>query len=133
MLNSCGAALAQVIEALAAGLEDGGCVLGCSIGRDRTGMVLALVLRGLSSPPNEILIAEAEMREGLADLVSVSPHTFEGMTREQVLQRLRAAHEPVIDSIGVCERRWGSVRSYLSAQGLDANTWGRLERTLVAS
>jgi protein-tyrosine phosphatase len=131
MLDSCGEAFAQVIEAVAAGLEDGGCVLGCSIGRDRTGMVLALVLRGLGFAPDEILTAEAEMREGLADLVSVSPHTFEGMTREQVLQRLRAAHEPVIDSIGLCERRWGSVRSYLSAHGLDAGTWGRLERALL--
>lgn len=130
MLDSCGHALAQVVQAIADGLEDGGCVLGCSIGRDRTGMVLALIQRGLGMSLPDILAAEARMRAELARLVAISPHSFEGMTREQVLTRLRAAHEPVVDSIQLREPQWESVRGYLAAHGADPGVWPRLARAL---
>jgi hypothetical protein len=133
MLEHCGEALASVIGAIADGIEEGGCVLGCSVGRDRTGMALALVARGLGRSHEEILSGEVGMREELAGLVEVSPHPFEGMTRGQVVDRLRAPHEPVVDTLMVCESRWGSVRSYLGRHGLGEDVWPRLERSLRRS
>lgn len=131
MLDSCGEALAAVIGAIADGLDKGGCVLGCSIGRDRTGMALALTARGLGCSHEEILAGEARMREDIARLLQEWPREFEGMTRGQVVERLRAPHEPVVDSLVACESRWESVRSYLGRHGLKEDTWSRLERSLA--
>lgn len=131
MLQHCSTALAQVVQATAECLDDGGCVLGCSLGRDRTGVVLALIQRGLGASLPDILAAEARMRTEVARLVAISPHTFRGMTREQALTRLHSAHEPVVDSIDVCERQWGSVRDYLAAHGIDPGVWPRLARAVL--
>lgn len=131
MLDHCGRELARVVEAIAVGLDDGGCVLGCSIGRDRTGVVLALVQRGLGISLPDVLRAEEGMRAAVAGLVEISPHTFDGMTREEILIRLRAPHEPVVDAVEECERRWGSVREYLAAHGTGPGVWPRLARALA--
>lgn len=132
ILGHCGPALGKVVESIAVGIDDGGCVLGCSLGRDRTGLVLGLIQRGLGVSLPGVLAAEERMRADLGLLIEISPYGFDGMSREEILNRLRTTHEPLIDCLEECERRWGSVRGYFAAHNLDPDVWARLERALLA-
>lgn len=132
MLDACGDELGEAVRVLAHQVAERGSVIGCSIGRDRTGVLIALVLRGIGIDAAAVQDGEARMRERLAELVEISPHAFDGMSRAQVAGRLRAAHESIGDVLAHCEDVHGGVRGYLAAHGVGPEIWDRLSAALRA-
>lgn len=131
LLSDCGSALAQAVQVTFEQIISGGSVVGCSLGRDRTGILIALMLRGLGLDVTEIQRSEASMRERLATLVDISPHPFEGLSRRQLSGRLRAAHESIGDMLRYCEDAHGSVQDYLGSNGLNRAIWPALGARLL--
>ena len=133
LLDSCGPALGEVTRLAAASVGTGPVVIGCSLGRDRTGVLIGLLLAGLGYEFDQVLAAERSMRAEVAAQVQRCPYEFEGMTRAAVLQRLGAAHESILDILLHCQRHWGSARGYLRLHGVDDECWTGLAAALLVT
>jgi protein-tyrosine phosphatase len=128
MLGSCRPAVVRLFDAVAGALEHGA-VLGCSMGKDRTGVLVALILAGIGVPTNAIVAAERSAREVIADAVRRTPNAGPPLTNEQILRLLRTAPESIGDCLEQCEQAHGSVAGYLAAIGIPGKTM-RVLRTL---
>jgi protein tyrosine/serine phosphatase len=91
----------------------------CMGGRDRTGLVSALLLRLAGVPVSEVAKDYAESEEALADAHARWVEEAEDETERQ--RRLVFAHAPeavMADVLAELERRHGSVHGYLRAAGV---------------
>jgi protein tyrosine/serine phosphatase len=112
-----GEAVAAVADA-----PEGAVVVHCMGGKDRTGLVVALLLRLAGVGP-----------EAIADDYALSERNLAGVTRDWVdsaedeeerARRLRISRTPreaMSEVLAELERRYGSVRAYLEAAGVDAD------------
>jgi protein tyrosine/serine phosphatase len=121
-----GRALAAIADA-----PDGAVVFHCAGGKDRTGLIAALLLRLAGAPIDEIardyaLTAERRARgpdrwvEAAADEDQRAMRLFMQNTPPESMQR----------AIEQLERDYGSVQAYLRRAGLDEARIERLERRL---
>ena len=133
LLDGCSAALADAVGAIA-DAPAGAVLVHCQIGRDRTGLVCALLLAVAGVEPATIAADYALSDDALRPL-------FE--------QWLRDAHDPGhrdwISRISTCdartmlatlhllEERYGGAAAYLRAAGVDALRLERLRHRLVVS
>jgi protein tyrosine/serine phosphatase len=105
---------------------EGGVVVHCAGGKDRTGLLTALLLHVVGVPDGEIAADYALSEERLR---SRHEAWFEAAESEEELARLqRISQTPAGSMIGVfreLERRYGSVESYLTSAGVEE---GDLER-----
>ena len=111
---------AAALSAVATAPEGAVCVH-CMGGRDRTGLVSALLLRlagvAIEDVAEDYAASEAALAEAHARWVEAAPDEKE-RARRRVF-----AHAPVhvmVDVLGELERRYGSVRGYLEAAGVPA-------------
>jgi protein-tyrosine phosphatase len=130
-----GSALAEVFDTLLSG--QGGVLVHCAAGKDRTGFVVAMTLRALGVSEEDVLsdyfltnqvFEEArsrfEEREHIAALERQTP----GAT--QVMLEARGEYLTAADA--VIAARWGSIENYLEAvTGLDAARKERLRAMLM--
>ena len=125
----------RVVEAMTAIIEPdaGPTVFCCTMGKDRTGMLAALILGALGVGDEEIIgdyalsdkyVVEAydALRtdpEQVANLELLPSHAFEALpeTMETMLTTLR--------------QEYGSIRGYLEAGGADQSLFQRLEEALI--
>ena len=131
-LERFGAGFAQSIEAVADAPE-GGVLIHCLGGKDRTGLLSALLLRLAEVPIAEVAADYALSAERL---VTWSTPWIEGAENEEERRRrTRISQTPVPAMIAVLEeleRRHGNVNGYLSAAGMEEATAQRIrERLLV--
>lgn len=131
LVDGCGAALARVAEAVARSGRTR-VVIGCSMGRDRTGVAVGLMLAGIGVPAAVIHAAERSVRGRIAQAVREYPLEVEGMAKEQVLSRLDAAHESLADCLDYCAAGHGSVAGYLSSLGVSPPALAQLRMKLAA-
>ena len=113
----------EAITAVADALEDGAVVVHCFYGKDRTGLVVALLLR----------LVGVDLETIGADY-ALSGHNLRAMTKAWVAKaedevererRIRFGKAPAEAMVGVLEeleRRYGSVRGYMGAAGLSVET-----------
>jgi protein-tyrosine phosphatase len=110
---------------------EGGVVVHCMGGKDRTGLITAFLLH-IAGVPTEELAADYALSE--ERLRSRHEEWFAAAETEAELERLkRIAQTPAESIVGVfeeLERRHGSVEAYLQSGGLDAEDLARLRARL---
>jgi len=114
-----------------ASAPEGGIVIHCVGGKDRTGLLTALLLHLAGVPDDEIAADYALSEERLLPRHQV---WFDAAETDEELQRLRRiAQTPAASMIGVfaeLERRYGSVEGYLHHIGLSDEELDRLRARL---
>jgi protein tyrosine/serine phosphatase len=107
------AAIAAVADA-----REGGVLIHCAAGKDRTGLISALLLRLAGVPEAEIAEDYAESEVNLAELTSKwiaeAPDDVERERRRQLSTTPREAMLGVLSAI---DERYGGAREYLLAAG----------------
>jgi protein-tyrosine phosphatase len=124
-----GRAFAAVADADA----DGAVVVHCMGGKDRTGLVSALLLRLAGVSPETIGADYAESADNLqprnADWLASMP---DDRARARVRKLTRTPAEAMVRVLEEIESRYGDVASYLRAAGLDDEQVARLQERLAA-
>lgn len=103
LLDTRGDQLAKVFHTFAERMNEGAALFHCSIGRDRTGVVSALLLS----------LAEVDERDIIVDY-QVSETYLEGMTKEQ----LHSPRSNMVNFINHLNKEYGGALSYMEKIGL---------------
>ncbi len=123
------AAVAKRIGAIftsMAGAPPGGVLFHCFAGRDRTGVVAALLLR-LAGVCIDTIVEDYEVTDTrLRARYDQWLTTLEGTPRERFLSSLEARGHPIRRVVEHVEQRHGSVGRYLEAHGTDPADLGRV-------
>jgi protein-tyrosine phosphatase len=133
MIDDCGTAIAEAIGRLCAdGALPG--LVHCTAGKDRTGLVVAIVLE-VVGVPDEIIAAdyamsEASLKPGTAEAIS-RIRAFSVVSRGLDLGVLGASPQVIRDALARIRARSGSVADYLLGNGLTADDLGSLRASLV--
>jgi protein-tyrosine phosphatase len=130
-LERAGGAFARVLLALAGARSPA--VFHCSAGKDRTGMVSALVL-GLLDVEDEVIVADyAATREHLDAIVArlTSSRGYDGVFAELPPETLHAEPRSMLELLGGLRERWGGARGYARAVGVDDASVERLRTHLL--
>jgi protein-tyrosine phosphatase len=119
------------VEAVA-GAPDGTVVVHCFYGKDRTGLVAALLLRLAGVGLDEIAADYAETERNLAkrtqEWIDEAPDVIDRGRRERIARTPPEAMAAVLEEL---ERRYGSVRGYLRAAGVEPGVPDRVTARLV--
>jgi len=117
----------QVFEALAKGLLKGGVAFYCTAGKDRTGMIAALLLLALGVSRSDVVAnyrtTAAYLRPKIAHLTSDSP------LRPRSL--MRSDPETIEAFLDHLDEKYGGPVSFLKTAGLSENTLAALRAALV--
>lgn len=126
---------AQVVRALNAVAEgDSGCVaVHCFAGKDRTGVVSALVL-SLAGVEHDVIVRDfAASDEGVLELcaewIASAKDNTERAYRKRLLTAPAAAMAMMLAHL---DAAWGGAHSYLLAQGVEEDTVGQLRARLAS-
>jgi protein-tyrosine phosphatase len=121
--------------AAVAGAPEGGVLIHCAAGKDRTGLISALLL-GLVGVPAETIAADYAMTAELlrprdeAWLAAAAPE--ERAEREALLARYAPRAEVMVEVLAGLEERYGGVEGYLRAAGVSPADLDRLRERLLA-
>lgn len=119
------------VAAIADAPEDGGVVVHCAVGKDRTGMVVALILSALGVPPDEIADDYAISAECLREEFDEILATLEGQERARIAERTSARRETMLEMLDHLRQRYGGAEEYLRAHGLGEDRLERLRKRLL--
>jgi protein-tyrosine phosphatase len=115
-----------------ANAPDGGVLVHCKGGKDRTGLVAALLLRLAGVPLEDIGLDYSLSRRNLG--AYLDEWIDAAQDEEQRARRARISESPAESMVRVLqelERRHGDVAGYLRAAGLDDETIARARSRLV--
>jgi protein-tyrosine phosphatase len=134
MIDDCGAAIAEAVGRLCAGSALPG-LIHCTAGKDRTGLVAAIVLEVIGVP-DDIIAADYAMSgtyldPGAATAIS-QVRAVSGVGRWLDLGALGAQPAIIHEALGHIRARAGSVTGYLLGNGLTQQNIETLRSTLVA-
>ncbi|WP_231336502.1 tyrosine-protein phosphatase [Actinomadura graeca] len=109
-------------------------LLSCHFGKDRTGLVVAVLLALAGASPREIC---ADYAAGRADLIAKADRfkdkwTRRGHTREEYISRLCTSPETMEHWLDEVNARYGRIETALEAQGVRADDLVRVRRLLTA-
>jgi len=121
--------MGAIFDAIAA--ADGPVLFHCFAGKDRTGLVAAMMLSIAGVDHAAIGADYAETDLQLADryeewLAKASPERLESMRAE-----LRCPPEWILSTLAHVDEKWGGVEGYLEAAGLPSSTIARLQSKLT--
>lgn len=125
-------AVAEVLT-LIAEAPAGTVLFHCTAGKDRTGIIAALLLGIAGVEANDIVDDYAQTAERIAPILDeITAGAIARGASPEGFQRLLAS-EPatMIATLAFIEAEFGSVPAYLSAIGLDASTTTRLRNRLL--
>ena len=134
MLDRFGGFVAEVMAAMA-GAPEGGVLIHCAAGKDRTGLMSALLL-GLVGVPAETIAADYALTAELlrprdeAWLAAAPPE--ERAEREAMLARYAPTAEVMLEVLAGLEERHGGVEGYLWEAGVSPADLDRLRERLLA-
>jgi protein-tyrosine phosphatase len=133
MIDDCGAAVAEAVGRLCAGDALPG-LIHCTAGKDRTGLVAAIVLEVIGVP-DDIIAADYAMSgtyldPGAATAIS-RIRAVSGVGRWLDLGALGAQPPVIHEALAHIRARAGSVAGYLLRNGLTQHDIETLRRTLV--
>jgi len=124
--------LAAVIERIV--VNEGSSVFHCSAGKDRTGVISALLLGALGVPDDIVVADYAATREGLEDIVAKLSRSkgYEDMWKELPPHTLHADPETMVEFLAELRGRYGSVRECVKVIGVGDAALERLEERMLA-
>jgi protein-tyrosine phosphatase len=133
MTDDCGAAIAEAIGRLcAAGALPG--LVHCTAGKDRTGLVVALVLEVIGVP-DDVIAADYAMSDATADPGAARAisriRAASGVGRWLDLGALGASPQVITDALARIRAQAGSVAGYLLRHGLTRADLDRLRAALA--
>ncbi len=131
MLDRRQAAFGAIFNGIAA--AEGPVLFHCFAGKDRTGLVAAMMLSIAGVEPEAIGADYAETDLQLASkydewLAAAPPERLERMRSE-----LQCPPGVILSALEHIERRWGGVEGYLSAAGLSGKAISALQAKLIPS
>jgi len=122
-----GRAVAAIADA------DGPVVVHCMGGKDRTGLVVALLLRLAGVPREDVAADYARSAENLAPaLAEWIEHAADETERRKRIRLSGTPAEGMARVVEEIERRYGDVAGYLGAAGVTGTQLERLRERLVA-
>jgi protein-tyrosine phosphatase len=136
MLDRYRQGVAQSMAAIASAPADGAVLIHCAAGKDRTGLISALLL-GLVGVPADTVAADYAMTAELlrprdeAWLAAAPPE--ERAEREAMLARYAPTAEVMLEVLAGLEERHGGVEGYLREAGVSPADLERLRERLLAS
>jgi protein-tyrosine phosphatase len=127
-LEQCGEAVREVIETVAH--ADGAVLLHCTAGKDRTGMISALLLLAVGVPSEDVVndyaltaIHAKDLLEGLLEKTKQA-----GGDAGRFARFLTAEPETMRSTLAALHAKHGSARAYLESIGVSSETLAQLER-----
>ena len=123
----------RTILSLIAAAPDGAVLFHCAAGKDRTGLIAALLLANAQVDPAAILADYALTGVMIAPLLDdiIARHVARGGRRETLLPLLACDPATLAATLDHLDRTYGSPRDYLAHIGLDDATLARLEARLT--
>ncbi|GAA3561083.1 HAD-IA family hydrolase [Kribbella ginsengisoli] len=123
--------IGAALRAVASAPEDRPVVVHCKSGKDRTGLLVALLLDLIGVPRDQIVAdyVVSEVRLGVLERAAGLP----AEERERALLLSRTLPETITAALDHVDERYGGVRSYLELCGLTAGELHRLAMRLVGS
>jgi protein-tyrosine phosphatase len=139
MANNCGDRIALVVDAIAS--ADGACLVHCAVGKDRTGVVVALVLSALGADRATILTDYQRTGANMPAVLDRLVRTRAAEEQETLRVRLAGAPAGMFDTdvtaieqvLDLVESHDGGVAGWLMARGLPAAQLDRLYEKLVTT
>lgn len=125
------AVVAKVIVTLAA--ADAPAVYHCAAGKDRTGVVSAILL-GLLGVRDEIIVADYAASQDNLDAVIerlLATRSYQDMLRTLPEDTLHARPETMSSLLGRLRERYGSVEGYATESGVPESSLARLRERLL--
>ena len=123
--------IAQVLETIAH--TSGSAVFHCAAGKDRTGVISAILL-GVVGVRDEVIAADyAATRESLDAIIArlTASKGYETMFESLPPDTLHANPETILEMLALLRRQHGSIRSYARSAGLSDGDLERLEVKLL--
>ena len=130
MLRFAGAPIARVFETLAR--ADGPAVFHCAAGKDRTGVLAAIVLE-MNGVEREAIIADFALTNERLEAVAqrlIRLRTYERGMRRISWQALQADPQTMRDFLLRVDESFGGPTAWAVANGLSVDSAGRLQRLL---
>lgn len=96
------------------------CVVHCAIGKDRTGLIIALLLSIANVPASTIASDYALSEQYLDPLFKIlrSKAELDGIDRQRFEWLTKARQETMLETLAYLEEHYESVRGYLAAIGI---------------
>ena len=131
MLQFAESPIARVVETIAR--AEGPAVYHCTAGKDRTGVISAVVL-GALGVPDEIIVADyAATKESLDAIIErlMQSEGYQGMFENLPPDTLHAEPDTMIGLLAHVAREYGSMAGYLAKAGAAPDTVERLADRLL--
>jgi protein-tyrosine phosphatase len=125
------AKVVRVLETLAA--SEGPAVYHCAAGKDRTGVISAVLL-GILGVPDEVIVADyAATKENLDAIIArlMKTRSYETVLSSLPADTLHAEAETMIAFLERVRTEYGDMREYARAAGIEADALEALEGRLV--
>jgi protein-tyrosine phosphatase len=124
-------AIARVVEVVAG--ASGGAVYHCAAGKDRTGVISAILLSALGVR-DEVIVADYALTQQNLDAIVARLHESEGyraMFAELPPDTLHAEPETMVALLGGLAERYGGAVGYLESAGVSSDALAALARKTV--
>jgi protein-tyrosine phosphatase len=129
MLSTRQSAFSEIFTSIAR--SEGGLVFHCFAGKDRTGLVAAMVLALADVGPDEIAADFAETDIQLAQMYEEWISEAPADKRDEMRDELRCPPERILGVLEYLETKWGGTASYLEASGVHPADIDRLRTRLA--
>ncbi len=110
---------------------EGGLLFHCFAGKDRTGLVAAMLLEMAGVPPDQIANDFGETDLQLADQYEKWISEAAPEKRADMRDELRCPPERILGVLDYLHQKWGGVASYLEASGMTAANIDRARAKLA--
>ncbi len=130
-LDHAGPEFASALEHLAA--AEGAALFHCTVGKDRTGLLAALLLESVGVA-RETILEDYALTHDRIDAVRVrllAQSAERGVRREDHARLLGATPDVLAHALSHLDREHGGVRAYLLRAGAEAATLARIEERLT--
>jgi len=131
MVERCSAGIASAVSAVAAAPE-GGVLVHCQIGRDRTGLVAALLLR-VAGVPAETVVADYALSEPALSALFDRwlAEAADRETRDRLARERTAPAAAMVATLRLVDERYGGVEPYLLGAGVTASELRRVRGRML--
>jgi protein-tyrosine phosphatase len=131
ILRQCGSSIAAVITRLAE-VVPAPVVLGCSLGKDRTGLVVAVLMRALDVPVDVVSRQETVARQAIVacEPAARSYAAGRGVDVEEFMRRCTRDSRALSIAVDTVASEYGGIREYLAANGVPASVVATLRAAL---